>query len=113
MSSPQQMEWDRQHQPQDLVCEGPAPLLVPKAISCQHRDQYSECRSQHRALLPVTHQPRNSEMHDNDCCDLPPAPVLAAMKEEDPPEGVKENQHHGHKSCREKKRRHQAITHLT
>lgn len=82
-------------------------------LLCQHRDQYSEYRCQHRALLPVTHRPRNSEMHDNDCCDLPPAPVLAAMKEEDPPESVKENQHHGHKSCREKKRCHQGIAHLT
>jgi len=30
--------------------------------------------------------------------------MLTAVEEEDPPEGVKENQHHGHKSCRERQR---------
>lgn len=63
-----------------------------------------EYRSQHRDVLPATHRPRNGKVHDNDRRDLPPAPVLTAVEEENPPEGVKENQHHGHKSCRERQR---------
>lgn len=110
----QQVEPDRGHQLWDSVCKGPGAkppkptaLLVLKAVPLNpahgpaHTTAVPKYRSQCRALLPDTHRPRNSKVHDNNCCDLPPAPMLTAMEEEDPPEGVKENQHHGHKSCRE------------
>ncbi|XP_025050501.1 carbonic anhydrase 9 isoform X4 [Alligator sinensis] len=47
-----------------------------------------------------THQPRDKEVREDDSHNLPPVPGLTAMEEEDPPEGVKENQHHGHEGCR-------------
>lgn len=57
-----------------------------------------------RGSAPSTHRPRNGEVHEDDGGDLPPALVLAAVEEEDAPEGVQEDQHHGHEGCGEQQR---------
>lgn len=79
---------------------------APGCSSTGRGDQHTPSHPwrQHRALLPATHRPRHRQVHDDDGRDLPPAPVLAAVEKEDAPEGVQEDQHHGHEGCGEQKR---------